>query len=148
MNYIMRIKKILDAVGLVGNILNKKSDSKKDAYSCDYINKLNTYSTEEQRIGTWIDGKPLYGRAFVGTLPSDHNVLGIVGGVDEIVCSKGNIVGPDGNKYEIGKSANMETHVQVTRVIVIGDTLCFQYVPDAFGNSAYKVYIEYTKTTD
>ena len=36
----MRIKKILGTVGLVGNILNKKSTSKKDAYSCDYINKM------------------------------------------------------------------------------------------------------------
>ena len=36
----MRIKKILGTVGLVGNILNNKSISKKDAYSCDYINKL------------------------------------------------------------------------------------------------------------
>ena len=36
----MRIKKILDTVGLVGNVLNQKSSSKKDAYSCDYVNKL------------------------------------------------------------------------------------------------------------
>ena len=36
----MRIKKILDSVGLVGNVLNQKSSSKKDAYSCDYVNKL------------------------------------------------------------------------------------------------------------
>ena len=26
----------------------------------NYVNKLNTYSTTEQRIGTWIDGKPIY----------------------------------------------------------------------------------------
>ena len=36
----MRIKKILDTVGLVGNVLNQKSSSKKDAYSCDYVNKI------------------------------------------------------------------------------------------------------------
>ena len=35
----MRIKKILNSVGLVGNVLNQKSDSKKDTYSCDYLNK-------------------------------------------------------------------------------------------------------------
>lgn len=27
--------------------------------------ELNTYSTEEQRIGTWIDGKPLYRKTLV-----------------------------------------------------------------------------------
>ena len=36
----MRIKKILGTVGLVGNVLNQKSSSKKDAYSCDYVNKI------------------------------------------------------------------------------------------------------------
>lgn len=50
------------------------SDSTKDSYACSYINselssvnsnitnvnsKFN-YSTDEQVIGTWIDGKPLY----------------------------------------------------------------------------------------
>jgi hypothetical protein len=60
----MRIKKILDAVGLVGNVLNQKSSSKKDAYSCDYVNKLNTYSEEEQIVGFWIDGKPLYRKVY------------------------------------------------------------------------------------
>lgn len=39
---------------------NEESTSTINTYSCDYINKLNTYSTEEQIIGTWIDGKPLY----------------------------------------------------------------------------------------
>lgn len=39
----MRIKKILGTVGLVGNVLNQKSSSKKDAYSCDYVNNLYQY---------------------------------------------------------------------------------------------------------
>lgn len=36
-----------------------------------YDNSLETYSTAEQRIGTWIDGKPLYSKVInIGTLPS------------------------------------------------------------------------------
>lgn len=31
---------------------------------------LDVYSTEEKRIGTWIDGKPLYRRVFESTIPS------------------------------------------------------------------------------
>lgn len=30
------------------------------------------YSTEETKIGTWIDGKPLYRRCFITTSPSEH----------------------------------------------------------------------------
>lgn len=29
------------------------------------------YSLEEQQIGTWIDGKPLYQKTFMGKIPSD-----------------------------------------------------------------------------
>lgn len=79
----MRIKKILDTVGLVGNVLNQKSSSKKDAYSCDYVNKLNTYSEEEQIVGIWIDGKPLYrqlvhcGFLISGDQTVSHNIQNI-----------------------------------------------------------------------
>ena len=35
-------------------------------------NTLNTYSTSETRIGTWINGKPLYRKVVdTGTLPND-----------------------------------------------------------------------------
>lgn len=36
------------------------------------------YSTEETRIGTWIDGKPLYRRYLEGTLPRNSNVNHII----------------------------------------------------------------------
>ena len=69
------------SVGVLGNVVNEKTDSSKDTYSCDYINELNTYSTEEQRIGTWIDGKPLYRKTIeAGNLPNNtyenkpHNI--------------------------------------------------------------------------
>ena len=35
-----------------------------------YIDALNDYSTGEKVIGTWIDGKPLYQKVIVGTLPN------------------------------------------------------------------------------
>lgn len=35
----MRIKKIATSIGVLGKILNSKSSSKQDTYSCDYINK-------------------------------------------------------------------------------------------------------------
>lgn len=39
---------------------NSYNTSTTDTYSCNYVNTLNTFSTNEIRIGTWIDGKPLY----------------------------------------------------------------------------------------
>ena len=41
-----------------------RTSSNNDTYSCNYINSLNDYSTSETRIGTWIDGKPLYRKVY------------------------------------------------------------------------------------
>lgn len=56
----MKIKKMYQGNVPENKILNTESNSQTDTYSCDYLNKLNTYSTTEQRIGTWINGKPIY----------------------------------------------------------------------------------------
>lgn len=38
------------------------------------LNKANTYSTDEQVIGIWIDGKPIYRKVIdIGTLPNATN---------------------------------------------------------------------------
>ena len=57
------------------NALNVKSTNTQDTYSCDYINKLHTYSTKEQVIGTWVDGKPLYRKTInIGALPNKTDI--------------------------------------------------------------------------
>lgn len=56
----MRIKKTSQTTPVQAEVVNTYSDSENNAYSCDYMNELNTYKTTEQRIGTWIDGKPIY----------------------------------------------------------------------------------------
>ena len=53
----MRIKKVSETVPVAGTVKNTHDESTKDTYSCDYINDLNTYSTTEQRVGTWINRK-------------------------------------------------------------------------------------------
>lgn len=50
---------------------------------------MHTYSTKEQAVGTWIDGKPLYERSYLlttvsgtmGTLPSGIEVINVFGGL-------------------------------------------------------------------
>ncbi len=52
-----RIKKVSQTIPTSAQIVDGYAESSTDGYSCDYINELNTYSTTEQRIGTWIDRK-------------------------------------------------------------------------------------------
>lgn len=68
----MRIKKVSQVVPIVeeASIVDAYSTSTTNGYSCNYVNGLNTFSTTEARIGTWIDGKPLYAKTFEATGPS------------------------------------------------------------------------------
>jgi hypothetical protein len=56
----MRIKKTSQTTPVQAEVVNIYSDSQENTYSCDYMNELNTYKTTEQRIGIWIDNKPIY----------------------------------------------------------------------------------------
>lgn len=39
----MKIRKIATSIGVVGNVVNEKTTSDKDTYSCDYINDINEW---------------------------------------------------------------------------------------------------------
>lgn len=53
-------------------INNTYGTSNTEAYSQSYVNNLTTYSTAETRIGTWIDGKPLYRKVvYISSLPNN-----------------------------------------------------------------------------
>lgn len=51
--------------GVTTDQVNTLIDDKLNAYT-----PLEVYSTEDTRIGTWIDGKPLYRRVIITTVPS------------------------------------------------------------------------------
>lgn len=75
----MRIKKTSGTAVLKGNVVDSVfGNSKENASSQDSINKVLTYSTEEQRIGTWF-GKPLYRKTYHFDTVSSSNVdIGIL----------------------------------------------------------------------
>ena len=62
----------------VSEITNEYSTSTGLGYSANYINNLNTYSTTEHRVGTWIDGKPLYSKYVKIPNPSEISGSGTV----------------------------------------------------------------------
>lgn len=69
-NYIIKVSE--NSVVLEeANIVSTFSSSSTNGYSCNYINDLNSYSTSEIRIGTWIDGKPIYRKVYkITQIPS------------------------------------------------------------------------------
>ena len=115
----------------------------------------NNYSTNEQVIGTWIDGKPVYQKTLVynqtfgaGTITRVNNG---VSNLKEYISITGTAFRKDGSNYHIPSSyyANASWNMDVTDARET--SLAVQVGSSYTGNYAIvKLYvtIQYTKTTD
>lgn len=106
------------------------------------------YSTEETRIGTWVDGKPLYriaGSFHIETMAIKNyiNFDNIdVSSIDQLIGQKGPCVVNDGSKLFIGSD--------ICGFMMESGYLYFRQIysnSGVYGYDGYAVF-EYTKTTD
>lgn len=108
----------------------------------------DVYSLEETRIGTWIDGKPLYRKLFFGTLSSSEttNIGDPIENLEELVYLFGMLRGANGYWTPLTFFSGGEpclVQVSISSNIV---TAYNKVAP--FRNSPIKVEAVYTKTTD
>ena len=125
--------------------LNLMQDNIEEAIN-EVDDKLN-YSTTEKRIGTWIDGKPLYRKVInLGTLPDDstkavaHSIQNLkrivkLEGFAGSSLNKGGITLPHATSNPIALYAD-DTNVSV------------KTTSDATGYTQAHAFVYYTKTTD
>ena len=128
-----------DDMNEIKNVVNANDDD---------INALSTYSTSEQRIGTWIDGKPVYrkviqysNRILAGNVEIPHGIHNFK------MLAKIEIITFYDNKYYATpliynnvSSASYINYVDNTNIVLkLGENW-----------DLYTMYItvEYTKTTD
>jgi hypothetical protein len=107
------------------------------------------YSENEIRIGTWIDGKPLYRKVIIGTIGSslgnyETNIYNLH--IDERGKFEAYIYDSNNSKHLIGYY-NGTTYIRAYYVkdragISIGGNM------GNFSNQKYELILEYTKTTD
>ena len=109
------------------------------------------YSTEEQVVGRWIDGKPIYRRFLSGTVPSAaYNSAGpiVIPGMDTIedIDIIVNI------SFSLYKNTFVLPFVQESLAVLKWDksvnTVRIQLTSDYNIGARLNVIIEYTKTTD
>ena len=107
------------------------------------------YSTDEQVIGTWVNGKPVYQRTLTGSLPSSFSgdeIVGTIANISEFISGIGSI-NVDNSLY------------QMTVPFVNSDTAAGLYKDgnnirisltnkSRFFGQSYAITICYTKTTD
>lgn len=145
-NYII---KSAMSVGVIGNVLNNKSDSKKDTYSCNYLNKAikEVYSTEEQIIGKWIDGKPIYRKCYSGSCSGLTNILDNTYKNGDIVFTNcgGSISQTNGTRrMNLGGYINSNWNSG----LYLAEQGIILYVSSELTQGNFELFIEYTKTTD
>lgn len=107
------------------------------------------YSTDEQVIGEWIDGKPLYQKTLQGitsanALTTTVNLSGL--SYDYITISNGSLKRNNGAFVPVQTNNN---EVSFTAIVLATQNLYLKVSDDANNKDAdYYVTIQYTKTTD
>lgn len=104
------------------------------------------YSAEETRIGTWIDGKPIYRKCvFVPSVVGDTNVflMGDIQDRDEYISIRmvpyGDVIITDNIFFNFPESMRIWYSKE--------EGICYQ-VPSTYNITHMTVILEYTKTTD
>ena len=148
----IRIKKTQQPSDYPSNqIHDAYSTSTTDTYSCNYINGIGTYSTNETRIGTWL-GKPLYRKVL--------STVGLTSGTKKSINY--NITNPDKIWVAGGFVYSDQRVVTVPMVGYNGDLsqkvdawvekqekVVKLYSNGGWGNVwTFYIIINYTKTTD
>ena len=70
----MRIKKTSQYMEGGAHLSNVFGASTSNGYTQNYLNGITTCYMSEHRVGTWIDGKPIYSRWFKTTISSGQVV--------------------------------------------------------------------------
>lgn len=111
------------------------------------ISSSHNYSTTEQVIGTWVDGKPLYEKTIhSGALTKDtnwHNINHGISNLSEFIKMFG-IAKYSGEWYEIGTFRPVSN----TGIMLYGTTSVVGYMNNYQAMTDSYITLQYTKTTD
>lgn len=156
-NYIIKAKQ---SAGLVATVVDSlDSASTTDALSAkqgkvlnEKIAKSSTYSTDEQAVGTWIDGKPIYRKVIdFGALPNatrkdvQHNISNL----EQFTKIEGIAIRNDGTKFTQSLPLVYRNTEDTFNTTLAADNSIIEIRNDN-DRSMFNAYIilEYTKTTD
>jgi len=156
------IKKVADTFTggnvIATSITSSSTNNEVAGAKAVYDNSLDVYSTTEQVVGTWIDGKPLYRRIMTGTIPSTSangtyaNITSdIADNIDfayielQIAERTDNIVV---NFPRVYASFSSQAYAQSNCSITSAKKLQVSNTTTELNAGTYYVWVNYTKTTD
>lgn len=108
-----------------------------------------TYSTSEIKVGTWIDGKPIYRKVFSFTTPTGNTDYVINTGIsmNKIIKVYGGISSASGGITPIPTAIDWSGTIYATSLRAANNNIYYRGNA-AYGNQSAYAIIEYTKTTD
>ena len=112
------------------------------------IDKMNTYSTEEKVVGTYL-GNPLYRRTIIGTTPIENGtmIFYVSNDVVHLKKYKGVIFSNNNNsEWIIGTYYNQDVYSSLE--CNVSEHSIYFYGSPATLNIPCEITIEYTKSTD
>ena len=111
----------------------------------DELSSRDVYRTEEQKIGTWVDGKPLYRKVYVFNGSWSANTTGNFSvadlNIDTCVSLRGYLTSASHKNIGLDFYNSSFNYVYMTASSVI-------YWRVAWASTRNTFVIEYTKTTD
>ena len=124
----------------VTGIRDRVSDAEKN---------FNKYSTTEEVVGTWIDGKPIYRKTFnnISVTSSEYSVIPIATGltIDNLINMSGYLI--NNERWIIALNSVDIQYANMARVSYDKQTSSLELIVQNWTGTA-TVTIEYTKTTD
>ncbi len=105
------------------------------------------YSTTEQKIGVWVDTKPIYRKVINTIAPSEiatWTTVGILSNLDELINIYGSLTGADGRKLTLNSG---EPGYEICTTY-LSPNIEMKIGADNWANKKVYIIIEYTKTTD
>lgn len=141
LNYII---KAFQSAGTVANVTTTTTSSNTDTYSCNYINSMDKYSTDEVKTNkVWINSKPIYRKVFEGQLGTaiTHNIINA-----NFINIYGFYIGSSGNVFPL--PSIRPNYPQYACGIYVNNTQISFDVGDSLSNLNCYIVLEYTKTTD
>lgn len=105
--------------------------------------QIENYSTEEQIIGTWVNGKPIYRQIIPVTTSATNIQIATIKNMDDLVNLGGAF--RNGNDNQLPINYYYTTGIYL-RTWIYNSTL-YNQAGDYVGYTGY-VIVEYTKTTD
>ncbi len=106
----------------------------------------NIYSTQEQIVGKWIDGKPLYRKVIKGSIGTTTTVTLISSGISKLIDAKGYV--QTNTNHQMIVNSTYDDKSNDLRVFKHFNGYIALQVGSMFLNGEYEITVEYTKTTD